>query len=498
MPSNGQYKSWDYYRLKCRDLWFFETSVLKDAWLDKYNDFGRIQYYMCKFLQNKYQRRKFLSAFRLSFKTTVLNGFFVWLFCWYLAKGRPMSMIYNTFTKENAFNFHDDFKHNLFENEFLRWIFPEVPTEDRCQTVKQTKIQHKHVRIDFASMETALVSRHHPIWLNDDLENDLNIKTELRRGDLWRTWRYQKAILTKLRKKGLGLEIDVGTPFHYQGLIWGIRNNPTYSKMIIPVYDANGNITFPELYTKEDIEEKRMDMGEAIFSAQMMLKPIAEKDALCQEDWIRDRWEQTPQFAWRSMVIDPGGAQAGKDDATGITIIDTDANGTSYVVLANEYWFAGPNDLIDMIVKLKKDYEPDDIRIEKERYANTIADIMRHRFPLMNIAFVEHERIDKETRIWRLRQPLAQKRIILGRNQQALESQLLQYQGEGSIKYDDILDSLAYNYEIRRVPKQPKPHTLPSGKVFEPAPNESFSREFGEFMANIEKEKEGLTDDAYY
>lgn len=495
---NEQYKSWDYYREKAKNLWWFETVLLADAWKDKYNDFGKIQKYMCWFLQDRTKRRKFLSAFRLSFKTTVLNGFFCWMFCWYLARDYPMSMIYNTYTKDNAFDFSEYARFNLFENELLQWVFPELPKKERCDTLTKNRIQHKQIRMDFASVETTLVSRHYPIWLNDDLENDKNIRTEYMREELKKSWEYQKAILMSVEKKRLGLEVDVGTPFHYQGLIWQIRNNPTYDKLIIPYKDSQGNLTFPEFNTEGDFKKKQIDMRPSIFSAQFELKPTSDRDALCQEEWIRDRWDSLPKFAWRSMVIDPGGAEAGVNDATGITILDTDENGTSYVAYAEEHWFKGPNELIDMIVTLKKDYEPDDTRIEKERYSNTIADIMKHRFPLMNIAFVEHKRVDKETRIWRLRQPFAQKRIILGKNQRALESQLRQWQGDGTIKFDDLLDSLAYNHEIRRIPKKARPHTLPSGREFNPKSSEAFDREFETFMEGINREKEVSGDDALY
>ena len=500
--SNNTLTEWGQVRAKAsRNLFFFETALCSEAWPDRYHDFGHIQKLMCDFLQDNAYRRKFLSAFRLSFKTTVLAGFICWLFCLYLSRDKPTAIIYNTATKDNAYNFASDVKQTLLENDYLKWVYPELPkTEGGYKKMTQQRIQHGHVRIDFASSEQSLVTRHYPIWLNDDLENDKNTEFQTGRDGLIRNWRYQKAILTKISKKKLGLEVDVGTPYHHEGLIWMIRNNPKYKRLIIPYRGKDGNLTFPELYTEEDFAEKLEDMGTYLFSCQFDLSPIAEDDAMVKEKWIR-YWKDGDllDYKWRSMVIDPGGAEAKVNDPTGITIVDTGLDGNMDVVLAEEYWLT-PTGLMEMIVKLKKDYNPDDIRIEKEKYAVTVADIFQHKYPLMNISFVLHGNRPKPERIWRLRSWFEKGRIRLHKNQKKLIEQLLRYQGEGSIKHDDLIDSLSYHIDIRRLPSAPKPHFLPSGRKFEPEVELSFEKEFDQYMTS-EKEydgREGRRYDAIY
>ena len=488
--SNDRYKDWEWARQKAlTNLFWFETVVCAQAWSDKFHDFGYIQKLMCAFLQDDRYRRKFLSAFRLSLKTTVLMGFCVWLFCLHLVRKQAVGTIYNTFTKDNAYNFSSEFKQTILENDYLHWLVPELPsTEGKFDQMTKGRVRHKNVIMDFASVETSLVSRHYPNWINDDLENDKNVLTEGGRASLHRDWKYQKAILTKLKKKGLGLEVDVGTPYHFDGLIWSIRNNPTYKKLIIPYKNPDGTLTFPELYTEADFEEKRQDMGASIFSAQFELKPISEEGALCREGWVK-YWRELPEFRWRSMVCDPGGAEPGDNDPTGITIVDTDVNGDMYVVYAEQMWLT-PMNLMDTIVKLRIDYEVDDVRIEKEKYSTTIADMYKHRFPLMNISFVEHKGRAKAgpLRIWRLKQWFESKRIYIGSNQKTFEEQLLQYPHS---KYDDILDSLSYHLDIRRTPVAPKPHRLPSGKIFDPNVESTFDREFDEMMMNMKERDTG-------
>jgi hypothetical protein len=278
-------------------------------------------------------------------------------------------MIYNTATKENAWNMSSDVRHTMLENEFLHWIFPELPKrENEWDDFTKNRVQFRHVKLDFASLETTLVSRHYPKWLNDDLENNENAKSDYSRSELIKTWKYQKAILTKIKKRNVGIEIEVGTPYHHNGLTWMIRNMPRYARIEIPCYinrDKNQGVWYKELYEVEDFEEKRDKMGASIFSAQYLLQPIAEEDALCPESWLK-YWDALPDVRWRTMVVDPGGAEPGTSDATGVSIVDTDENGNIFVVHAEEY-FVTPMGFCDLVVRLKKEFDVDDCRIEKEK-----------------------------------------------------------------------------------------------------------------------------------
>lgn len=477
-----------------RSLAWFNANVMPFGWDDKFQDFGYMHQKICDHLDPSINPNPqiYLSAFRGSHKTTQLFGFICWFFIRNLVQHRSNSLVYNTATKENTFNMQADVKHALLNNEVIHWAYPEVPAaENAFDDMTKPRIQHRHVRLDFTSLETTLVSRHYPVWINDDLENDENCKTEYMREALKAKWKYQKAILTKIRSRGVGLEIEVGTPYSINGLTWMIRNLPRYSKLEIPCYidgDKAKGVSFPELYTVEDFEAKLEEMGTTIFSAQYLLKPLSEEDALCPEAWIR-RWKALPELRWRSMVIDPALSASSSADATGITIVDTDENGIIYVVFADEF-FLTPERLIETIVSLKHQYDPDDIRIEKEKYSITIADTWQHRYPDLNISFVEHKGRAKgsktnrdilNTRIWRLKQWFETRRILLppAGESQAFEKQLLEYPDS---RRDDMLDSLAYHLDIRTVPRRRGKMILPSGREFDPSVEETFDREFDRFM----------------
>jgi hypothetical protein len=291
---------WERWRKEARNLWFFEAGILAEGWRDKYGDFGQIQHDMCDHLQDEDHLHKYLSAYRGSFKTTVLQGFFDWTFCWALAENRADGIIYNTATKDNAEIIQAGIKHDLLDNPLLQYVFPELPTkEGEYDKMTQKRIEYREVIMDFASTESILVSRHFPKWVNDDLENDKNVLSDLSRKKLKRDWQYQKAITTKIPGQPLALEIETGTPYHFDGLIWDIKSNPRYNALEIPCWtemtDEKGKktktLTFPEYHSFEYFENKRAQMTPGIFAAQYLLQPIDEEDALCRSEWMKD-WKE--------------------------------------------------------------------------------------------------------------------------------------------------------------------------------------------------------------
>ena len=467
-------------RVNCLDLFYFSTVVLADAYPDKFHDWGRIQKRMCDFLTDPASSQKFLSAFRLSFKTTVLLAYMVWDFCWSIENHKPSSLVYVTATQANSHLISDEFRHILLNCSMLHEVFPWLPRE-KGEYKKWTKegVEFWHVKTHFSSYETTLVSRHYPKWINDDLENDENSANDTSRAAIIQKWRLQKAVLFRVKKKKLGLEIESGTPYHINGLNWKIRQMKSYAKLIIPSEDKFGNPTFPELYEKEDLEQKREEMGTTLYSAQFLLQPLAKEDALCPEEWLKD-WTKLPEVRWRAMIIDPGGAEPHSSDPTGFSICDHGEDGKIYSVYAEELWLDSM-DLINKIVELKDRYEPDETRIEKEKYGTTIADLKQHLFPKMRISFVEHKKRKKEHRIWRLRQWFQDRSILIGADQQALRDQILTYPTTSSGR-DDLLDALAYQLDIHRVPKSNPAHRLPSGVVFEPQIPKDFSEELDNYL----------------
>jgi hypothetical protein len=304
------------------------------------------------------------------------------------------------------------------------------------------------------------VSRHYKIIINDDLVNDKNMLSDELREKVISQWKLQKSILTRYTKTGVGTEIDVGTPYHSRDLVNHIRKIKSYDAFIVPYAfedgrgkvdpnKQNGLLSFPEMFEWEDFRMKREEQGASIFANQYSLETLEETDVLCKPEWIR-RWSTLPETYKRVMVVDPAGMSDKSSSASGITICDIDPLGFLYIIFADRFWVT-PGQLISTMNGLREQFRPDEIYIEKEKYSTTIADTMQHLAPKLQFGFVEHEGIQKEARIMRMKQHFELGKILIGKNMEALEDMILSYQGQK--ENVDLLDSLAYQIQILDPPR---------------------------------------------
>ena len=471
-------KSMRWWRKRCNRLFFFSKVVLSTAWPDKFHDFGRLQGQMCEFLEPQFNpdKKKLISVYRESLKTTVLLGFSLWLFCWYWVKKEPMSINYNTATKPNAGNFMDNFRFALLNCPLLQAIF-DLPTDrDAYSNFTKERVTLGHVTFTVSSFEEQQASRHSKIIINDDLVNEQNHQTETMREQVKNKWRFQKSVVSQIKATDVSYEIDCGTPYDRRDLMWWLMTeNKTYTKFIrgclvgwpnlsiIDVLNRSKPLTDPDLMTYEKLEEKLDEQGKRIMASQYLLITLTEDEALAEDHHIQ-YWKFLPEVTWRTMVVDAGGSDSQVHDATGVTVLDCDPDGTLYEVHAKEY-FVGPIDLMRLLDSLIEEFKPDDARVEKEKYANTIADFFEKDFPARNISFVKHAGRRKEDRIWRLRPWIHKGRILFNPKRSKLVDYVLAYP---QVELDDLLDSLAYHLDIIRVPKKTaKPREIPTAPGFD-------------------------------
>jgi hypothetical protein len=492
VSSSALKTDWNWWREKSKDLFFFCTVVLHDSWGDaKFGNFGILHKSLCSFL-NPYEnknRRLFVSVFRGSFKTTVLLGLVVQMFCWAVANAEPISIVYNTATKDNAQAFMDDFRQTLRQNTLLQWIFPELPqifeeTVSKSRGPKYRrftleKVEFQDAKFHVASLDTKQVSRHYSVVINDDLVNDDNAFSEVERANILRKWRLQKSILTKYKKLNTGTEIDVGTPYDKSDLIAHIiREVVGYQKFIVPyAMKADDNkwyLTFPELYEWADFKEKLSDMGESLFSTQYRLKVIDEASKIAKNILY---WDTLPEVYNRYLIVDPAGSLNKKNDPTGFLVLDVDERGIYYVLHAEERWIDS-YEILKYAEELSKRYKTDEVFFEKEKTSQSLAATVEHLFPKFNFTLTSHDNMPQEKRVIRLRQFFDTKRIFFGRvGQKKLETQVLHYP---DVEHDDLIVCLAYGVKQAIPPKK--------GYVRDADDNE---RDFGDEISSLVARSEG-------
>lgn len=436
-------------------LWFF-THLLKSAWEEKFHDLGRLHYHLCRYLDPTVNpsQRKFISIFRGSYKTTILLAYCLYLFCWALVKGESISIVYNTATRENAEGFMDDFRQTLLRCHVLQWIFRLPQTPQGYDKWTKWKVHYKGARFQVSSLETRQVSRHFKVYINDDLVNDDNAFSDIERENVLRKWRLQKSILTKYKKRKIGMEIDVGTPFHHSDLIAHIiKNVKNYDKFIMPyklrLDDGSEILTFPEMFTWEDFEEIRSDQGESLFATQYELRVLDDADRIATEKWIR-KWVYLPEYYYRILIIDPAGTDNKKNDPTGFLVVDIDHLGYIYIIYSEHLWLA-PYRMLKHAEALQQAFQPDETYVEKEKYSITIADTVEHLAPQFNFTFVEHRNQDPKERVHRLKQFFETGRILFGPGQEDLISEVLNYP---ACAHDDLIICLSYVPRVMIIPKK--------------------------------------------
>jgi len=446
---------------ECRSLWFFVYVILPRVRSDKFQNFGILHRYLCEYLASP-SGKKWVSMFRGSYKTTVILGYLLWLFCWSVQLDLGESMVYNTASKDNASIFSQDFRDYLAEGEELRWIFDKIPAKaEHFKKNTQWRVEQGTTKFHVASLDTRQVFRHYRTIINDDLVNDKNAYSETQRADVIKQWRLQKSILTRYRKFKIGKEIDVGTPYHPKDLAGHIRRLGSYDKFIMPYaledgrgpvdpYKKNGVLTFPEMFTWEDFQDLREEQGFSVFNTQYRLETVDEADVLCKSEWIH-YWISLPGNYWRIMVVDPAGVETKHSSASGITICDHAGSGI-YILHGQRYWVT-PKNLIRIMESLKETYNPDEIFVEREKYSVTIADTIDHEKTRLNFSFVEPRGRAKPARIMRLRQWFETGRILLPRNQNTELEDALTLYTPGASEYEDLLDSLAYHLDKYNPPK---------------------------------------------
>jgi hypothetical protein len=454
----------DWWRGQCLRLWFLCTVVLKKAWDDKFQNWGVLQKMLCEFLQpqeNSEDRRLFASVFRGSYKSTVLLGLCVFLFTWSLATGSPVSIVYNTGTKENAEAFMEDFRTTLANCTFLHWIFPELPkSSQEYRKWTRWRVEFKNAKFHVASLDTRQVSRHYTVIINDDLVNDDNAFSEKERENVIRKWKLQKSILTRYSKLRVGWEIDVGTPYQQSDLISHIiKNVRTYRKFIMPYAledgrgpvdprKENGILTFPEMFCWEDFRIVLEDQGESIFATQYGLRILDDAARLASEKWIR-YWDELPRVRWRALWVDPAGTEDEKNCPSGYLVADVDPQGTIYLVYATMKWLS-PYKSLKFCETISQQFKTDDNYIEAEKLTIVMSDTVDKLAPYFNFSPVPTHNKNKHARIHRLKQWFETGRILFAPGMEWLAKIVLDYP---SVQYFELLDCLAHLVANMNIPK---------------------------------------------
>lgn len=175
---------------------------------------------------------------------------------------------------DNAKRIMSELREEIEANPLLRFLYPGV--NRRLWSARAIQLSNGHT-IHSRSMGSRLRGFHPRYTIGDDILSD-----EAKYSETYRQkaadWWYSVVGNMPVQGSVLGL---VGTALHANDLLYGdLMKNAQYKTADIPCMDTEGNPTWPEHESREQIEEQRKAMGELRFAAEKMNRPVTDSSSL--------------------------------------------------------------------------------------------------------------------------------------------------------------------------------------------------------------------------
>lgn len=406
-------------------------------------------------------------AFRESAKTSIAKNFLLWLICY---KKRSYINV-DSFDKENAERVLFDIVVELQTNKRLINDFGQLFNAKREQdTATQKRVSNflttNGVRVEAHSTQESVRGRLHghqrpDFLLLDDFETN---KTKDSKA-------YTEQVIKHIDEFKSGLDsqaliLYLGNYITEYGTVNSLKERAKIDKLFkyrdIPVSVGMGDFgvpTWTAKYTwshepnKVDLNDKLMQLGSQVFSAEMMNQPI---DELSQEFFKKNfqyktMKELSDKVQRRFATIDSALTKNANSDFTGIIKNYVTENNDWHIIATN--YKVNSKALVDILFLLH-DEGFEEIGIEEGAFTQAIEpyfdDECRKRNKFPNITKLKHGGIMKESRIRGLVPRYERKTIwhIEGLCDE-LEMQLLKFPKS---LHDDLCDALAYQLQIAEAP----------------------------------------------
>lgn len=355
-----------------------------------------------------------------------------------------------------------EIKGHFERNEKLREIFGDWSNQDEKWTetqiiLKTRTINRKEPTIQVGSLDTSLVSQHYDIIIADDLVSRTNIGTKEQMDKVKQYWKD----LISLLETG-GSLIDVGTRWHFDDLHGKLLGLKEYDRLVLGCFDENGTPIFPEKFSKEELEQKRNDIGEYDFSCLYLNNPVDDKNADFKRSWFENRFTDT-DLAGKKLntfiTIDNAPSTKKGSDFQGIIVNAVDSKNNWYLRHVERFKGKTP-ELVNKIFDLQKVWNPLNIGVEQKAFDDLIKPYLEEKMKKDNFFFSVEELMDKgvrkEDRIrGRLQGRFQSKSIFLQKepsdNTNDLVDELTRFP---KAQFDDLGDALQYQQDIAFAPEE--------------------------------------------
>jgi len=421
---------------------------------------------MSDFLAKSSKKKKLILSPRGSFKSSHIT---IAYSIQRIVQNPNIRILISSETQVNACRYVREIRGHFESNPRLRALFGDQVNKGSWKaeefTVRSRTQHRKEGTVQAGSLDKSVkVGTHVDLCILDDVVSMSNIANEVQ---INRTIDHYKLLLSILDPGGEILII--GTRWaHFELYSWLLDpeepENSQIDSFVREAEDDDGNLTMPEVLSREFLDQQRKTQGEYIYQLQYLNRVNTGSFSTFKESDLQF-YVTPPEGLVHFLTIDPAVGMNRRSDFSGIIMNGVDYYNNYYIREALELRIE-PSDLINLIFELYDQYQPF-MSLGMEKFAlekmlkHSLLQEMNKRgkyFPIKEL--VTNNRVSKNVRIRALQPLFEQKKIFLLRDHKALIHQI---RCHPSLKHDDVLDALKSQIQIT-FPSDIKPSTEPDKK----------------------------------
>jgi predicted phage terminase large subunit-like protein len=188
-----------------------------------------------------------------------------------------------------------------------------------------------------------------------------------------------------------GIRRFIGTRYHFADTYKTIMERGTAEPRIHAATHDHSATGEPVFLTREQLAEKRRDMGPYVFSCQMLQNPVSDSSQGFKREWIR-HYESCiiSQYNWY-LLVDAANGKRSTNDYTSIWAVGIGSDG-NYIMIPEVRDRLNITERASRLIDLHRKYKPIQVRYERYGMMGDIAYIKQlqeqkgYRFDIYEVA----------------------------------------------------------------------------------------------------------------
>ena len=224
---------------------------------------------------------------------------------------------------------------NYFLSTSIKQIFPEcVPDSKDWGNMSGFSLNNRtdwnvdEQNLEAVGVDTEITGRHWQVAKKDDLVTEKSVNTA---EQILKTMKWDETFnIGHFHDAKFPVQDYSGTRYHFADMYSVKKNDPKIKLVEIPIMNSDtGEITHPERYGIEDINDLKKDMW--VFNCQMMLKPEDPAKMTFKKEMIQT-YEGIPEDLNFYLIVDPASKRKKKSDYTAMLVVGINSEGHRYIV----------------------------------------------------------------------------------------------------------------------------------------------------------------------